>query len=427
MAKTKISEYDSTAANNTDIDSINIAEGMAPSNVNNAIRELMAHLKDGLGAGTPVFLDQTNNRLGVGTTSPSAPTEVVATSSGSSTDLLHLRNNATATNTGSTIKFVNSTSGDSNSGSSEITAIRTGTNTGDLTFSTSNSSAAMTEAMRISGGHFLVGKTSASGSTAGAELRSGGTVIATVDGDYPLYLNRLTSDGDIAQFRKDGTEVGSIASRSGATLSFIGNPSSGNGAGVAASTNMIIPSSETGAAQDDRIDLGSTSTRWQDLYLSGGVYLGGTTSVNYLDDYEYGSFTPTYGGGTTDPSGVTYDGTVGNEGVYVKVGRLVFIQINIRTDAISNVGSGDLRIEGLPFAAASLASQGGVGSLAVSQAKDFAGEVPSAAYITEGGTFVTLFYRTSADGNALSSSTSDLGTGSNDNLIRIGGTYYSTA
>ena len=45
MAKTKVSEYDATAANNTDIDSINIAEGMAPSNVNNAIRQLMAHLK----------------------------------------------------------------------------------------------------------------------------------------------------------------------------------------------------------------------------------------------------------------------------------------------------------------------------------------------------------------------------------------------
>lgn len=46
MAKTKISEYDATAANNTDIDSINIAEGCAPSGINNAIRELMAHLKD---------------------------------------------------------------------------------------------------------------------------------------------------------------------------------------------------------------------------------------------------------------------------------------------------------------------------------------------------------------------------------------------
>jgi len=72
MAKTKISEYDSTAANNTDIDGINIAEGCAPSGINNAIRELMAHLKDGLGAGTPVYLDATNNRLGVGTTSPTS-------------------------------------------------------------------------------------------------------------------------------------------------------------------------------------------------------------------------------------------------------------------------------------------------------------------------------------------------------------------
>ncbi len=46
MAKTKISEYSTTASNNTDIDGISIAEGMAPSNVNNAIRELMSQLKE---------------------------------------------------------------------------------------------------------------------------------------------------------------------------------------------------------------------------------------------------------------------------------------------------------------------------------------------------------------------------------------------
>lgn len=46
MAKTKISEFDSNPANNTDIDGINLAEGMAPGLVNNAIRELMAQLKD---------------------------------------------------------------------------------------------------------------------------------------------------------------------------------------------------------------------------------------------------------------------------------------------------------------------------------------------------------------------------------------------
>jgi hypothetical protein len=46
MAKTKISEYSATSADNTDISNINIAEGCSPANVNNAIRTLMAQLKD---------------------------------------------------------------------------------------------------------------------------------------------------------------------------------------------------------------------------------------------------------------------------------------------------------------------------------------------------------------------------------------------
>jgi hypothetical protein len=46
MAKTKISEFNANPALNTDIDSINIAEGCAPSGINDAIRELMSQLKD---------------------------------------------------------------------------------------------------------------------------------------------------------------------------------------------------------------------------------------------------------------------------------------------------------------------------------------------------------------------------------------------
>ena len=34
MAKTKISEFSTTAGNNTDINSINIAEGCSPSGIN---------------------------------------------------------------------------------------------------------------------------------------------------------------------------------------------------------------------------------------------------------------------------------------------------------------------------------------------------------------------------------------------------------
>mgnify|MGYP001263619562 CR=1 FL=1 len=57
MAKTKLSEYDATAGNNTDLDSINLQEGvMIPSDINNALRELMAHLAD-MNDGTSAIQD----------------------------------------------------------------------------------------------------------------------------------------------------------------------------------------------------------------------------------------------------------------------------------------------------------------------------------------------------------------------------------
>jgi hypothetical protein len=43
MAKDHIRDYDKTAGNNTDVDGVNIAEGTAPSNINDAIREVMSH------------------------------------------------------------------------------------------------------------------------------------------------------------------------------------------------------------------------------------------------------------------------------------------------------------------------------------------------------------------------------------------------
>ena len=45
MTKERISEYDASADGNTDVNGTNIAEGCAPSGINNAIREVMAALK----------------------------------------------------------------------------------------------------------------------------------------------------------------------------------------------------------------------------------------------------------------------------------------------------------------------------------------------------------------------------------------------
>jgi microcystin-dependent protein len=83
MAKTKISEFDSTPANNTDIDSINIAEGCAPSGINNAIRELMSQLKDQQTGAAGDNFTVGGNLAVTGTTTftgvPSAPTASAGT------------------------------------------------------------------------------------------------------------------------------------------------------------------------------------------------------------------------------------------------------------------------------------------------------------------------------------------------------------
>ena len=47
MPKNNITEYDSTASNNTDVGGVNLQENSClPSDMNNAIREVMSHLKD---------------------------------------------------------------------------------------------------------------------------------------------------------------------------------------------------------------------------------------------------------------------------------------------------------------------------------------------------------------------------------------------
>jgi hypothetical protein len=84
MANTKISEYSSTPGNNTDIDGINIAEGCAPSGINNAIRELMSQLKD-FQAGTAGDSFNGPHNGTVGATTPASGAFTTLSSTGNTT------------------------------------------------------------------------------------------------------------------------------------------------------------------------------------------------------------------------------------------------------------------------------------------------------------------------------------------------------
>jgi len=59
-------------------------------------------------------------------------------------------------------------------------------------------------------GNVLVGKTTTGVAGAGTVIRAGGELFVTRAGDV-MNLNRLTSDGEILVFRKDGVSVGSIS------------------------------------------------------------------------------------------------------------------------------------------------------------------------------------------------------------------------
>jgi hypothetical protein len=86
MAKVKISEFDVNPDNNTDINSINIAEGCAPSGINNAIRQLMSDLKAfQTGADGDPFNGAINGTVGATTPSTGAFTTLSASSTVSGT------------------------------------------------------------------------------------------------------------------------------------------------------------------------------------------------------------------------------------------------------------------------------------------------------------------------------------------------------
>ena len=129
-----------------------------------------------------------------------------------------------------------------------------------------------------SSGSVLVGKTAIGVVSDGIELNKLDYVAVTRDGDTPLFLNRRTSDGTVAEFRKNNVAVGSIGAQSG-NLSIKGGGdvfvvnAGGEGfrtGGLSASAGAIIPLANN-ADSDNTNDIGVPSVRWDDVYATNGT------------------------------------------------------------------------------------------------------------------------------------------------------------
>jgi hypothetical protein len=152
-----------------------------------------------------------------------------------------------------------------------------------------------------------------------------------------------------------------------------------------------------------------TSTGQLRLAGAGITFNGDTATANELDDYEEGTWTPTFVPQTGSFASIAYDST--RAGQYTKIGNCVTVWGVIRTDSVDTTGaSGVLAIGGLPFSVGTGTQGGGFATSLL----NWAGEDPSAVRPVAGETFAYLSYRTAIDGADTISDVSDLTTGTAD-------------
>ena len=178
--------------------------------------------------------------------------------------------------------------------------------------------------------------------------------IATRTGSGNITLSNNTNiTGDTATLTL--TDNSSHSANTGPAISFFSNDSGGASREVA----KIVGESHSGANEGNLAlqtrNGGTLETKWK-LFKNGnfipsnsayGIVLGNTTSTdaNLLDDYEEGTFTPTFGGSGGNPT-VSYAVQLGT---YIKVGKMVQLTVSVIASGTPSGGSGDLIISGVPF------------------------------------------------------------------------------
>ena len=226
MAGTYLGKYDTTAGSNTATasNSVSVAEGMLPSNINNALRDIMADVRqwyntaewieygDGAGTSTPAYASSTSFTIaGANVTSAyhvGRRVKVVASTPG--TIYGSITATAFSTNTTVTVAW------DSGSLSNEsITSVHIGA------ISASNTSLPETTAITgdytldVSGDIILDADgdnvtLKAAGTTA-LDFVLNGTTSATLDAPGDIHLD---ADGGDIKFYDDGTQFGEITNSS---------------------------------------------------------------------------------------------------------------------------------------------------------------------------------------------------------------------
>ena len=224
----------------------------------------------------------------------------------------------------------------------------------------------------------LVGKSASNYATEGVEIRPNEVLITKASAN-PLSI-RNNGAGGLISLNSAGASVGSIGTVSN-TVGIHGAGSGDDAVGLlfveSGSGQRIVPCQENFTPNNGIVNLGWSTNRFKDAYLSGGVYLGGTAAANKLDDAEYGVWNP----------GNYNIALASSNGNYVKVGRMCTVAFRLVWPSNSNTAQAKIS---LPFACVSHGSNAHMAGLAI--AFTTYTNNPSGG-VFSGGTFME-FYKT---------------------------------
>ncbi len=142
------------------------------------------------------------------------------------------------------------------------------------------------------------------------------------------------------------------------------------------------------------------------------------SSANTLDDYEEGTWIPTFLSQNTTGGSITYSTTSNRKGSYIRVGRQVTLQCALGWSANTITGGSDCKITGLPFPIGSPSQYGRSGGCTGYDNTD----LPSGAQIQfrDGGTGIIVGYKTTSTVTA-NIALKDIG---NNGLLIFSYTYF---
>lgn len=146
-----------------------------------------------------------------------------------------------------------------------------------------------------SSGNLLVGTTdsnladnsSDTSADNGIALTNDAKLMATRNNGTPVFFNRCSSDGAIIEFRRSGSVVGSMGVAS-STVALHGGGTDAEACGFifvkSSSTPRIVPCQQNFTSNDDVVDLGHSSNRFDDIFATNGTIQ--TSDRNEKQDIE---------------------------------------------------------------------------------------------------------------------------------------------